>query len=329
MSEGKTVSIITPCYNGEKYLDQYFNSILNQTYPAIELIFVNDGSNDRTEDIALAYGKQLEERGYKFIYVYQDNAGQSAAINQGLKLFTGDYLTWPDSDDYLSENSIEVRVNCLEKYPEAGMVIGTTVNFDDESLREVSVVGMPKSQKPEYVFNKVFDIDFCWTPVSMMVRSSYFRKTMPNPLKIQTPRLIGQNYQLVIPLIYSYPICYLEDITGYYRFHRDSHSHSRTSFEKKQNIIDCGRDVLNNIADDIEKDTEKNQALKVFIERRVLNERLDALAHYNRRDNLKEYVSRMKTIGAFDSYARRKVLKIKYPIVKRIADKIWRFRKRQ
>ena len=56
----KLVSIITPCYNGERYLDRYFNSLLEQTYPSVELIFVNDGSTDNTEKIAMEYGRKLE-----------------------------------------------------------------------------------------------------------------------------------------------------------------------------------------------------------------------------------------------------------------------------
>ena len=57
------VSIITPCYNGEAFLKRYFESILNQTYPNLELIFINDGSTDRTEEIALSYRERLEKRG--------------------------------------------------------------------------------------------------------------------------------------------------------------------------------------------------------------------------------------------------------------------------
>lgn len=53
------VSIITPCYNGEKYLDNYFQSILAQTYRPLELIFINDGSTDQTEEIALSYRTKL------------------------------------------------------------------------------------------------------------------------------------------------------------------------------------------------------------------------------------------------------------------------------
>ena len=65
------VTIITPCYNGEAFLDKYFASILAQTYDRLELIFVNDGSTDRTEEIALSYRQALEDRGIVFKYLYQ------------------------------------------------------------------------------------------------------------------------------------------------------------------------------------------------------------------------------------------------------------------
>ena len=55
------VSIVSPCYNGESYLDRYFKAILKQTYRPLELILVNDGSTDKSEEIILSYKEQLEE----------------------------------------------------------------------------------------------------------------------------------------------------------------------------------------------------------------------------------------------------------------------------
>ena len=69
------VSIITPCYNGEPYLDQYFDSILKQTYQHLELIFVDDGSTDRTSEIAENYREKLEDRGIRYILLKQENRG--------------------------------------------------------------------------------------------------------------------------------------------------------------------------------------------------------------------------------------------------------------
>ena len=97
------VSIITPCYNGERYLDRYFASILHQTYPNLELIFINDGSTDRTEEIAQGYRLPLEQRGIRYTYLSQENAGQAAALNRGLKLFRQVYKKGYASKRYPKE----------------------------------------------------------------------------------------------------------------------------------------------------------------------------------------------------------------------------------
>ena len=64
------VSIITPCYNGENYLERYLDSVLEQTYDNIELILVNDGSNDKTSEIANRYKSKFADNGYVYIYIY-------------------------------------------------------------------------------------------------------------------------------------------------------------------------------------------------------------------------------------------------------------------
>ena len=63
------VSIITPCYNGEKFLERFLDSVLNQTYENIELILVNDGSTDKTDDIANKYKNTFDDRDYAYIYI--------------------------------------------------------------------------------------------------------------------------------------------------------------------------------------------------------------------------------------------------------------------
>ena len=114
----KKVSIITPCYNGEMYVERMLNSVLEQDYNNIEFIFINDGSTDKTEAIVKKYETKFKKKGIDFIYIYQSNSGQAAALNKGLAIFKGDYLTWPDSDDMLSKDSISKKVEFLEKNPE-------------------------------------------------------------------------------------------------------------------------------------------------------------------------------------------------------------------
>ena len=120
------VSIITPCYNGKGKVNIFLDSVLKQTYDNIEFIIINDGSTDNTEEIILSYKSKFIDKGYKFIYLKQKNAGQDVALNNGLKYFTGKYLMWPDSDDILDSQNIEEKVKYLEQNRNCGLVYCNT-----------------------------------------------------------------------------------------------------------------------------------------------------------------------------------------------------------
>ncbi len=323
------VSIITPCYNGEKYLDRYFKSILDQTYPAVELIFVNDGSTDNTEKIALGYGSKLLERGYGFSYIYQDNAGQSAAINQGLKIFKGDYLNWMDSDNFLPSDSVERRVGYLEMNPQLGLVIGRTVLIDDVDYKQTGLIketGMDRTGLHQLIEDFLKGEISCTCCCSTMVRSTMFRASMPDTLQIETPREIGQNYQLFIPIMFNYPVKYVPDVLGYYVVHNDSHSRTRKTFDKKFHIQDVAKETLFSIADRLKAKEEEIEWFRSKIEEYDCKNRLDILQHHKRKDGLDVIVGKMKELGCYDAAAKKMVLKIKHPFIKKIGDTIWKIR---
>ena len=92
-------SIIVPVYNVEKYIKKCIDSILNQTYKNYEIIIINDGSTDNSSKIINNYKKNK-----KIKIITQKNKGLSAARNKGIKLATGDYILFIDSDDYIDEN---------------------------------------------------------------------------------------------------------------------------------------------------------------------------------------------------------------------------------
>ena len=77
-----TVSVIVPVYNCEKYLADCIESILNQTYINIEIVIVNDGSTDQSENIV----KKYQEKDNRIIYHYQENSGPSEARNNGISI---------------------------------------------------------------------------------------------------------------------------------------------------------------------------------------------------------------------------------------------------
>ena len=90
------VSVIVPVYNTEKYLRKCLDSLVNQTLKDIEIVIVNDGSKDSSPDIIKEY---MEKYPGKFLYATQENSGQAVARNRALKMCTGDYVGFLDSDD--------------------------------------------------------------------------------------------------------------------------------------------------------------------------------------------------------------------------------------
>lgn len=96
-------SIIIPAYNAERYLVNCINSVLSQTYKDFEVIIVNDGSTDYTPKIC----EQLQKKDKRIKIVDKKNEGVSMARNAGLKIASGEYITFVDADDWICENYLE------------------------------------------------------------------------------------------------------------------------------------------------------------------------------------------------------------------------------
>lgn len=113
--EHPKVSLVIPVYNAEDYVAEAIESILAQSYSNIELIVVDDGSSDGSLEVIRAYTDRCT-------VVSQENRGQSAALNAGWEISTGDKLGYLSADDKLESGAVEYLVSAWETYPEAVMV---------------------------------------------------------------------------------------------------------------------------------------------------------------------------------------------------------------
>ena len=104
------VSIIIPVYNVEKYIKKCLESLAEQTLQDFEIIIVNDGTKDNSEEIILNYQKEHPEMPIK--YLKKENGGLASARNYGVKFATGKYISFFDPDDYLDKDLYKN----LEKY---------------------------------------------------------------------------------------------------------------------------------------------------------------------------------------------------------------------
>ncbi len=104
------VSIVLPTYNGSRYIRQSIDSCLNQTYNNIELIIVDDCSNDETPSIIKSYSDQRIK-----VIRNKQNMRLPCSLNVGFKHATGEYLTWTSDDNQYLPNAIEVMIHCLNQ----------------------------------------------------------------------------------------------------------------------------------------------------------------------------------------------------------------------
>jgi len=287
------VSIISPCYNGENYISRFLDSVVNQTHRNIELIIINDGSKDKTEDIILSYKKKIEDQGFIFIYLKQENMGQSAAINQALPIFTGNYVSFVDSDDYLSDDAVEKKVAYMETHPEIGLLVNKIKTIDFDTQEPIGLMERKKPDGKDHLFadlisgNNVF-----YTPGGYFWRSSMFRDAMPKPLQIVAPREIGQNFQLILPIAYKYPIGYLDEYLYYYLVRKGSHSRTKHTYEEALHNWDVAKTVLTHIADDIEKNAVKRKHIQRLIDERYLREQMKISHRYGMKIQYKKYLDK-------------------------------------
>ena len=105
------ISVIVPVYNCKKYIKKCVDSIINQTFKDLEIILIDDGSTDESGKIC----DELKLKDSRIKVIHQENKGVSAARNEGVKASSGDYISFVDGDDYLSEDMYEFLYDNLKK----------------------------------------------------------------------------------------------------------------------------------------------------------------------------------------------------------------------
>ena len=106
------ISVIVPVYNVEQYLERCVNSLIHQTFSDVEIILVDDGSNDGSPALC----DELSKRDDRIKVIHKQNGGLSSARNAGLEIATGEYVTFLDSDDWIALDTLEYGLRLIDKY---------------------------------------------------------------------------------------------------------------------------------------------------------------------------------------------------------------------
>ena len=220
------VSIVIPVYNGENYLHEAIESALKQTYKNLEIIVVNDGSTDKTEEIALSYGNQIK-------YFSKENGGVSTALNLGIEKMTGEYFSWLSHDDLYNKKKIRAQINALKNVNNKDTVISCyhlVIDSNRYILKWLRTVDNRKNYDKENALNYLFNgyIQGCDLLISKNIFAKYgfFNIDLPTT----------QDYDLWFRIFRYEKLLIIPKYLVYYRSHPEQNSNIN-----KDHINECDK----------------------------------------------------------------------------------------
>jgi glycosyltransferase involved in cell wall biosynthesis len=222
MSKQPSVSILVPCYNVEKYLNQCLDSIVNQTLKDIEIICINDGSTDSTLDIIKSYAKSDK----RIVIIDKENEGYGKSMNRGLDAATGKYIGIVESDDWVEPDAFEKLYN-IAKQNNADLVKAEFVFFDNDTGAQTPSWGIGLDKK---FFNKAYCLtkqtpQIIWNGHPSIWTCLYSRK-MLNDKNIRFASTPGASFQDMgfkpKTMIASERFVYIPDVVLHYRKHANN-----------------------------------------------------------------------------------------------------------
>jgi glycosyltransferase involved in cell wall biosynthesis len=134
------VSVVIPVYNAERFVAEAVDSVLGQTYTQWELLLVDDGSTDGSPTIARRYAESDSARIRYLEHPGHRNAGVCSSRNLGARHSQGEYVAILDADDIWLPDKLQQQVELMEAYPEAGLIYGHSIYFDDGGGRNTERV---------------------------------------------------------------------------------------------------------------------------------------------------------------------------------------------
>lgn len=212
------ISVVIPVYKVEEYLDQCVGSVLKQTYENIEVILVDDGSPDACPQKCDGYA-QLDGR---VKVIHQKNAGVSVARNEGIKIAAGKYITFIDSDDFVSPVYVEQLFTTLS---DSGMNISAcSYSYEEKEIATEVLTSYKSYPAREAIIEILRERDF---------QPSVWCKLYERSIFEQTLFPVGSNYEdyYTAPRFYDTAggVAYANNKLYYYRFNRESITKSRFS----------------------------------------------------------------------------------------------------
>jgi glycosyltransferase involved in cell wall biosynthesis len=208
------VSVIIPVYNGEKYIAEALESVFAQTLQNFEIIVINDGSTDRTE-------QQLEKYRDRIHYVQQENRGLAATRGRGVGLARGSLIAFLDADDVWLPEKLERQVEAAREHPDCGIVTTDALAFSGE---RVVLRSMKEKENRPKSGDVLEDLLFGnWIPPSAaMVRRECFEKVQTFDVP---PPGYGEDWLMWMQIAAYRPVHFIDQVLVRWRLHSNNMGH--------------------------------------------------------------------------------------------------------
>ncbi|ABY46368.1 MULTISPECIES: glycosyltransferase family 2 protein [Bacillus] len=201
------ITVLMPVYNGEKYLRESVDSILNQTFTNFELLIINDGSTDSSMEILNSYNDARIR-----IVTNEENLRLIKTLNKGIDLATGEYIARMDCDDIADPKRLEIQLQYMEKHPDVA-VCGTGVKVIDQNRKPWQISG-----SPDLIRNCLY-VRSCMIHPSVMMRTEFLKE---NNIYYDLNYLHAEDYELFQRLSEKYKVVNLEEPLLNYRWSETS-----------------------------------------------------------------------------------------------------------
>ena len=202
------ISVIIPVYGVEKYISQCLESVINQTYKNLEIIVVNDGTKDRSADIAKEYAaKDSRIKVYDF-----QNGGLSVARNRGLEIATVDYISYIDSDDWLDTKMYETLLDAAMKNDadmvKCGIIETNGITEEKLTFSDIKIINNEQNKAFENYFNGML-----WT----LAWNGLYKKELAKKVKFPDNVVHEDNYSSGMFLYLAKKVIAMPFCLNYYR----------------------------------------------------------------------------------------------------------------
>lgn len=207
------VTVIIPAFNRESYIDITIQSVLDQNYPNVQLIVVDDGSTDGTYEKIQRYSDRLK----LLTHEKRINKGQSSALNLGLAHATGKYIAILDSDDFWDPKKLNTQVDFLENNPDIGLVYsnGYAVGAQGQNLYPIYSDSHSEKNDPNHVLLNCYIL----LPQNSLVRKIIYDKLSDG---FNENYRAAQDHDMLIRISEITKFAYIDDYLFFYRVHDDS-----------------------------------------------------------------------------------------------------------